>query len=541
MKYAPYGAYGVLGIFVLIHLIHLGLGVLPMEEWGGLALWSTALGQGALWGALGIYSLWMLWRFYALISRPFRVKEWAIVVCGLMIPFLLFPRIVSLGLGIVDWHYAYTFSLFWISDPWMSLFPLLGFLAIWIGLSQDLYAFIRVQPRLISFQSGIRLFLVIIPTVACAGAIAVIADLSSSADPYPLLTEIGYRSERLTQIEERTLSLAMVWGTLILGVVAIRIGRLIWQRRYRLPQVSYKDLKQFSILPGSTLLDAIKRANISHASVCGGNGRCSTCRVRIREGLGALPPPGAVEARILQRIKAATNVRLACQIRPTADLKITPILPPGVTAQQGLQSSSYLQGEEREIAILFGDLRGFTRFSEHQLPYDVVFVLNQFCAEMGQAVALADGHLDKFIGDGIMALFGIDTGPEIGCKQALIAAANMLKGLETINRALASEMTDPLRMGIGIHTGMAIIGEMGYGTAKNVTAIGDAVNLASRLETLTKEYKTEVVISQDVSRYAGIDCSHLPSAQTSIRGKQEKMTIIPFSKQELLTLLALPS
>ena len=540
-KYGPHLAYGIIGIFVFDHLGHLALGMLPLDaQWGGgrLSVWSSGPGQGVLWAALGGHFVWMLWRFYALISRPFYWKEGVLIGCGLAIPFLLIPRVITLGLGVNESNYAYTLSLFWITDLRMSLIHILGFVVVWIGIAQDLYAFIRVHPRWIPFKPWIGLLCVIVPTLAFAGFISAITHLDLSANPQLFLDEIGYSLGRLEQIEQNAFYVRVVLLTGILGVVLSRVVWLIWQHRYRLPRVSYKDLKQFDILPGSTLLAAIKLANIPHASVCGGNGRCSTCRVRISEGLTSLPSPAVVESRILQRIKAPTNVRLACQIRPTADLKVTPLLAPTVSAQEGLQSSSYLQGEEREVAILFGDLRGFTHFTEAQLPYDVVFILNQYCTEMGQAVTLAGGHLDKFIGDGVMALFGIESGPEIGCKQALTAAVNMLKGLESINQSLEAEISEPLRMGIGIHTGVAIIGEMGYGTAKNVTAIGDAVNLASRLEALTKEYKSEILISQDVSRYAGVDFSHLPYAQTTIRGKREKITIIPISGPELTKILA---
>ena len=536
--YAPHLAYGVIGLFVLSHLIHLALGMVPLQraDWG-IAPWASFFGQGLIWLALSGYFVWMLRRFYGLISRSFHWKESLVILCGLMIPLLLLPRVITLGLGIVDFNYAYTFSLFWIADPRISLIQFLGFLIVWSGVTENLYAFIRVQPRLIPFKPGITLFCVIVPTLACAGFISSLSHLELWDNPAGLLAQIGYTAENLDRIRALTFIISGGLGMMIGATILLRAGLAMWRRRYRLPQVSYKDRQHFNIPPGATLLAAIKQANIPHASVCGGNGRCSTCRVRISEGLTALPPPNAVEKKILERIKSPNNVRLACQIRPIADLKVTPLLAPTVTTQEGLQTSSYHQGEEREIAILFADLRGFTHFSEAQLPYDVVFILNQFCTAMGKAVTLADGYLDKFIGDGVMALFGIETGPEIGCQQALIAAANMSKNLETLNRSLENTILEPFRMGIGIHTGLVIIGEMGYGTAKKLTAIGDAVNLASRFEALTKEYKTELVISQDVAKYAALEVAHLPDAQVSIRGKREKISIIPIAKKELINLL----
>jgi adenylate cyclase len=174
---------------------------------------------------------------------------------------------------------------------------------------------------------------------------------------------------------------------------------------------------------------------------------------------------------------------------------------------------------------LFADLRDFTRFSEQKLPYDVVFVLNRYFANMGAAVEGAGGHLDKFIGDGVMALFGIDRTLPEGCRQALEAARNMGRNLADLNRTLAADLPAPLRIGIGIHAGPAIIGEMGYGSAVNITAIGDSVNTASRLETMTKEYGAQLVVSEEVASQASVDLSRYPSHDIAVRGRKEAVKV----------------
>jgi adenylate cyclase len=178
---------------------------------------------------------------------------------------------------------------------------------------------------------------------------------------------------------------------------------------------------------------------------------------------------------------------------------------------------------EREIAILFANLRGFTQLSEHKLPYDVVFILNRYFAEMGAAVESAGGKVDKFMGDGVMALFGLDCGPELACRQALAAARDMSARLEGLNATLAADLNEPLRIGIGIHCGHAIVGEMGYGGTIGVTAIGDAVNTASRLESLCKTYACELVVSQEAADRAGVDFSAYPLHTLEIRGRQSPL------------------
>src|SRR5262249_22201710 len=154
-------------------------------------------------------------------------------------------------------------------------------------------------------------------------------------------------------------------------------------------------------------LEASRMAGIPHASVCGGRGRCSTCRTKVEGLREAIPPPAPEELKVLHRVGAAPDVRLACQLRPHGELRATPLLRDNGQARDGFRCPGYLQGAECEIAILFADLRAFTQLSERKLPYDLVFLLNRYFAEMGHAVEAAGGRIDKFIGDGVMALFGL--------------------------------------------------------------------------------------------------------------------------------------
>ncbi len=247
--------------------------------------------------------------------------------------------------------------------------------------------------------------------------------------------------------------------------------------------------------------------------------------MRIGEGLDGLPPPRPDEQRVLKRVGVPPNVRLACQTRPTRDLEITPLLPPTATARDGLRRPGYVQGTEQEIAILFADLRAFTRLAENKLPYDVVFLLNRYFRSMGQAIERAGGQVDKFIGDGVMALFGIASGPERGCREAIAGARAMAAALDELNRALAHDLDEPLRIGIGIHAGPSIVGEMGYAKATGLTAIGDAVNTASRLEALTKEHGCQLIVSERVEQRAGVDLSAFESREIDVRGRREPLTV----------------
>jgi adenylate cyclase len=186
-------------------------------------------------------------------------------------------------------------------------------------------------------------------------------------------------------------------------------------------------------------------------------------------------------------------------------------------------------GQEREIAVLFADLRGFTQLAEHKLPFDVVFILNRYFEAMGREIEAAGGHVDKFVGDGVMALFGVGAGQgdaAVAARAAFDAAGRMSRGLRDLNASLAHELDRPLRLGIGIHVGPVIIGEMGYGRATGLTAIGDTVNLASRIEALCKPYGAELVVSAHAAEVAGIDTAAWRRETAAIAGRQGAIDVL---------------
>jgi adenylate cyclase len=215
---------------------------------------------------------------------------------------------------------------------------------------------------------------------------------------------------------------------------------------------------------------------------------------------------------------------LACQTRPTTDADVFPLLPPLAGLPPDLIRSGY-SGTERDIAVLFSDMRSFTKFAEARLPYDVVFLLNQYSDAMGHAIERAGGRPNQFVGDGVMALFGLDSGATQGCREALAGAVSMARALENLNQVLAHDLKEPLRIGIGIQAGPVIVGEMGYGEARYLTAIGDIVNTASRLEALTKEYDCQLVVAEDVATRAGVDLSRFPRHEIQVRGRSSLLAI----------------
>jgi adenylate cyclase len=243
---------------------------------------------------------------------------------------------------------------------------------------------------------------------------------------------------------------------------------------------------------------------IPHASVCGGRARCSTCRVRVEKGAGGLPAPTFPEVITLDSIAAPANVRLACQIRPQQALTVTRLLRPGQTGPQAATvQEADAAGVEKLLAVMFLDLRSFTQLSQSRLPYDVVFILNEFFAAAGSAIHAQGGWIDKYLGDGLLAVFGQTHGVEVGCRQALRAARAIDLALDHVNAKLRAEIGRPLEVGIGIHAGPLLLGRIGFGEAIDLTVVGNAVNVANRLEALSKDKGFQLVLSADVARHAG--------------------------------------
>ena len=137
-----------------------------------------------------------------------------------------------------------------------------------------------------------------------------------------------------------------------------------------------------------------------------------------------------------------------------------------------------------------------------------------------------------------MAIFGLTVEPQTACRQALDAARRMIVSLEDLNRALANDLDQPLRIGIGLHSGPTIVGEMGYGRATQLTAIGDTVNTASRLESLTKDFTAELVVSQELVDQAGIDLGAYERHEVEIRGRQGRLAVRAIKRAAELTAMS---
>jgi adenylate cyclase len=206
--------------------------------------------------------------------------------------------------------------------------------------------------------------------------------------------------------------------------------------------------------------------------------------------------PVAVGGAAFVALIAASAIRSRLE-RNTIQRAFARYVSPDVVRQLVESGADPQAGGERvEITVLFADIRGFTSSSEHADPHDLVAQLNEYFAEMVEAIEEHGGTLDKFIGDGLMAFFGAPLPMHDHADRAVAAAASMIERLAYVNSLREIREEEPLQIGIGIHTGEAIVGNVGApGRRLEFTAIGDTVNLASRLESLTKELGVTAVFS----------------------------------------------
>ncbi|MFD2263043.1 adenylate/guanylate cyclase domain-containing protein [Lacibacterium aquatile] len=501
------------------------------------AIWWWPPMNVALTVSIAVHLGLALWSIYR--RRTLRLRRWELaqLLLGLFIPFQLIEHVVGtrIAMSIYDINVNYDYVLLSLfADPVRPWLHTAMLSAAWLHGCIGIHYWLRIRPwygKLFPVLQAAALIMPILVTIAFFQNGREVKVMLEHDAAWRQATFAAMRLPSDAQAAVRNLesirdNLRMgLAGVLALTLLA-RQARVGLARRRSLIRIRYPGNLVVPAAKGANLLEVSRSANIPHAAVCGGRGRCSTCRVRIGKGVESLSPAQADELKVLARISAPPNVRLACQTIPSGDVEVSPVLPANVmpTATHSMASSG--AGREIEIGVLFADLRGFTTMSEQRLPYDVVFILNRYFNEMGSAIEQAGGHVLQFTGDGIMALFGVDLDdPQETAIRSLNAARAMLERLKVLNADLAHDLPSPLRMGIGIHQGLCIVGDMGYGTAYGLSAVGDTVNTASRLEGLTKDYSACLVFSQAVAARSGVDTSGLRHDAITPRGRKTELGI----------------
>ena len=487
-----------------------------------------------------------IWAFYE--RRQFRWKaiEPLQLVLGLSIPALIIAHIIGVRLGPAlfgqERHYPQVLYAYWVTWPYKILQMYALLLIAWIHGCIGLYFWLRMK----AFYKRAAPFLlaaaVLVPTLAMLGLYQagrnVVADSESDEWRADNLSQRQVGTVAEQEVLESVVNYFLIFYLGLIGLVLVGRGaRAIAERRGGMINLSYGNGRTVRVPKGLSVLEASLRNNVPHASICGGRARCSTCRIRVIGDTSSLPPPSQREAFVLNRVGATDpSIRLACQLRPETDLSFFQLFMPHMsTTARG--SQPHRIGQERYLVSMFIDMRGSTKLAEIQLPFDTVFIVNRFRWAVSQAVIACGGQPNQFVGDGQLALFGLSSGPQTACRQALRAAAMIADNVDELNRLLSHDLREPIRFGIGIHGGEVIIGDIGYRDHIVFTALGDAVNVAARLQDMTKSLGCEAIISEEVRATAGLAVGALPRQQVSIRGRLEPITVGAVESAKILSAL----
>ncbi|NKL12243.1 2Fe-2S iron-sulfur cluster binding domain-containing protein [Rhizobium leguminosarum bv. viciae] len=549
IRRARLGSGLVIFIFVLLHLSNHAIGLISVTAADKaahlfLAIWRNPLGTAIFYSSVLIHIALVLRAIYMRRSLVMPKGEMAQIVLGLMIPLLLMDHVIGTRIahefyGYID-DYETVVSTLWIRNPTNGVRQVFGVVAVWIHGCIGIHFWLRYRSWYPDFAPLLLALAILVPVLSVLGFVEMgrtLADpsyqqaMTISAYKEGINTRYASNPEVHRQVAMIRAALYGAFSASLLIVVAARARRKLKERLDQVA-VNYPGGEVIRVPRGFSVLEVSRLGGLPHYAVCGGKGQCSTCRVQILGDYDSLPAPDKMEQTTLRRINAGPDVRLACQLRPNRDVAVAPLLVPATEAALPANSQETSPGREREIAVLFVDIRHFTTLTETRLPFDVVFLLNRYFAIIGKAVEQAGGRLDKFIGDGAMALFGLNTTPEEACRQALAAAAAIVTEIEKLAAELADELALPLRIAIGIHTGPAVVGTMGYGRVRSMTAIGDTVNVASRLESAAKEFEAAIVISEPVASLSGADLAGIESREISVRGRALplKVYVIPRKK-----------
>ena len=519
----------VLFTFAATHFLNHALGLVSLEAMLEMQGWRKLVtrswvGSGILLAAFLVHIALALYKISRRLTWKLPLWEAAQVVSGVSIPLLLITHVAynrgAASLAGTDDTYAFELGNLWPGLAWQqSLLLVLVWVHGCIGMHYWLSLaawYRRVQPLLLALA-------VALPIASLAGFTVAGRQMAAQIEQPGVWERLqtasrapdGPTAERLTTLRDR-LQLAFL---VLLGLaLAVPVVRTLRRAAGAKVEVTYRGGPMVRVPLGPTLLEISRMSDVPHASVCGGRARCSTCRVGVESGLADLMPPSSSEAMTLASIGAPPHVRLACQIRPREPITVTRLVAPPSSVPGGKPQAGQPQGIERNLVVLFLDTRGFTMIAERRLPYDVVFILNRLFAEVGEAIERHDGAIDKYLGDGLMAIFGGRDGEAAGCRQALRAARDIDLGLDRLNQDIVSEIGGPLMLGIGIDVGPLVVGQIGHAGTASVTVIGNTVNAASRLEALTKEKGCQLIVSSEVLAQAGLDLAGFRREDVAVRG-----------------------
>jgi adenylate cyclase len=367
-------------------------------------IWQTLPGAIILYLALATHFCLGLWALYERRNFRFSRAEATQLVLGLCIPVLIADHVlgtrVSLSLFDTQKGYAEEFLKFWVRSPTFGVLQAVLLLVAWIHGCLGIHFWLRLKPFYPRVKGVLLSIAVLLPATALLGYYqggqTILLAVNDPAWQAQHLTpdHVGTTEQNEALVSYRTwffVCLTVAFGLIFLA----RWLRQLRERWVGLVTLTYPN-RTVHVPRGLSVLETSLRYNIPHAHVCGGRGRCSTCRIRVLGRHDQLPPASDAEQAALARVQGGTGVRLACQLRPLGDISFVPLLPPQATVANAYTINQPKAGDERYVVIMFVDMRDSTRMAECRLPFDTVFVINRFLAAVGSATIQAGGTLNQF-------------------------------------------------------------------------------------------------------------------------------------------------
>jgi adenylate cyclase len=523
----------VLFTYVTLHLCNHSLGNVSLYwmEQGLLVqkfIWQGVIGTTALYLALTIHFLLGLYAFYERRRLHWTPPELAQLLLGLAVPPLLANHLTVTRIAFSEFGlnkgYAQELYSFWIASPFLGRVQLTLLVVAWLHGCLGITFWLRIKPWFAPLRAPLLAVAVLLPALALLGYLQAGRQVVALAhDPVwraaaTASSITGTLPQNLWLADLRNDFLLFDGGALVLVLLA-RAMRSVLDRRRGQICISYPGGQRQRVPLGFSVLEASLLAGIPHAGICGARARCSLCRVRVLSRF-PMPPPDDPERRVLSRLQAdPEHVRLGCQLRPPRDVAVLPLVPPEAQVAFLDRRQRRAIAWEQFVALMVVDMRNSTQLAAGRLPYDNVFILGRFVSAVSSAVVEAGGLPNQFLGDGVLAIFGLRCDPRSACRQAINAVRHASRNIRELSALLSFELPSPIDFGIGVHCGRTIVGEIGFREHAVFTALGDPPNVASRLEALTKELGCEAIISEDVLRYGALDGDLLEPHVAVLRGR----------------------
>lgn len=513
--------------YVTLHLMNHALGLISFDTAEATlravhGFWHSVPGTVLLYGAATVHialAVAALWERRTLRMPPLEALR---VLLGFSLPLLLMAHFTAMRgawqLYGIDGSYV---RVVWGLWNWGGAsVQMVTMLAAWIHGCLGLHFAMRARRGWNRFSAPLLVLAVLFPLLSCLGFAAMGREFQWTGVPPVTLPDAAQQATLETFEGSAKIFYALALATLLLA----RWGQG-WAARRAGPQVTlrYPD-RTVQVPKGWSVLEASRENGIAHMAICGGRARCSTCRVRVQGAPGSLPAPDRDELRTLHRVHAPDDVRLACQLRPRGDVEVTPLFAPH--AHESRYPPVRRFGRERNVAILFVDLRRWSGLSEGQWPFDLAYVLDRYFAIVGGAVREAGGVPNQFIGDSVMAIFGLECDLPTACRQALQATRLIEARMDAWGDGFEEQFGQRLDFGMGLHAGRAAVGEVGYLETTTFTAIGEVVNTASRLQDHTKTTSSRLVLSLYAAQQAGVADAMGPPEMLDVRGRREPLAVL---------------